>query len=212
MRIQLINDSKIKINFNLNDLEENNISLHSFLSGSEISKIFLKALLEIAQEDFGIIFENENFYYETFCLNFSEFIIIVTQLDKIPCQKSNLRKQKNYLYNFNNSTPFSFKFIDNKLFNYTNNMYYIFNNFEHFLDFSNYSKIFLKLFKIDSILYKYKNIFLLEIKTNQLSISDLEKIISILSETKSTLLFSELFITHIKEFSEIFISTNALNI
>ena len=54
MKIQMINPSKLKIIFNLDDLEENNISLHSFLSGSESSKKFLKAIIEIAEEDFYI--------------------------------------------------------------------------------------------------------------------------------------------------------------
>ena len=78
MKIQIITPSKLKILFNLNDLEENNISLHSFLSGSESSQKFLKAILEIAEEDLNIeIFKNK-ISYETFCLNYSEFIIIVS--------------------------------------------------------------------------------------------------------------------------------------
>ena len=119
---------------------------------------------------------------------------------------------KNQFTKFNTNNSYSFKFIDNKLFNHINSIYYTFNNIENFFDFSNYSRQFLKKFNIDSTLYKYKNIFLLEIKTHHLSTLELEKIISIFSEIKNMLIFSDLFITHIKEFSEISISTNALNI
>ena len=56
MKLQLIHPSKLKIIFDLQDLKENEISLHSFLSGSKKSKTFLKAILELANEDFGINF------------------------------------------------------------------------------------------------------------------------------------------------------------
>ena len=202
MKFQLINNSKLKIYFNLKDLEENNISLHSFLSGSQISKNFFEALLEIAEEDFGIVFENKNFCYETFCINFSEFIIILSPQSPPSYIQPCCNNENKSLIEENITPTYSFKFIDNKLLNYTNYIYYTFTNIEAFL----------KSFNIESVLYKYKNIFLLEIKTDYLSIAELEKLISILSETKSILNFSNLLITHIKEFSEIFISTNALNI
>lgn len=212
MKIQLINKSKLKIIFDLNDLRENNISLHSFLSGSENSKNFFKALLEIAEEDFDIDFTHKDILYQIFCFKFSEFVITITIIDKASDSLNTYTIHENYTDSLPTSDQFSFKFIGNELLNYTNSIYYIFNTFESFLDFSNYSKTFLKLFKIDSILYKYKNVFFLEIKSENLSIKDLKKVISIFSEIKNALFFSELFTTHIKEFSKIIISTNALNI
>ena len=74
MKIQLINSSKLKIIFNKSDLDESNISLHSFLSGSLISQKFIKSIIEIAYEDFGFSVENNNFLYEIFCFDFSVFI------------------------------------------------------------------------------------------------------------------------------------------
>ena len=64
MKIQMITPSSLKILFNLKDLEENNISLHSFLSGSKSSKKFLKAIFEIAEEDLNIKISKNKFYYE----------------------------------------------------------------------------------------------------------------------------------------------------
>ena len=52
MKIEKINENKIKIMFDSKELEENHISLHSFLSNSiEAQKLFL-AILDIADEEF----------------------------------------------------------------------------------------------------------------------------------------------------------------
>ena len=83
MKIQMISPSKLKILFNLQDLKENNITLHSFLSGSENASIFLKAILEIAKEDLGFQAFGSNISYESFCFNYSEFVVIVSKQEYI---------------------------------------------------------------------------------------------------------------------------------
>lgn len=203
MQIQLINKFKLKINFNIKDLEENNITLHSFMAGSTKSKRFLKAIIQIAEEDFGIIFSNLNFNYETFCFNFFEFTILVSFYETPESLNPSTK----------NSELKSFKFIDNYLTNNfsTNCLYYTFKNFENFLEFVNYFQNNFKLLNINSILYKYNNIFLLEIIHNNLSKNELNTLLLSLSETQDYLDLSEVSIAHIKEFSKILISNNALN-
>ena len=97
MKIQMIAPFKIKILFNLQDLEENNITLHSFLSGSENTKIFLNAILEIAKEDFGLKPFKDNFTYETFSYDYHEFIVIFSIQKYINC---NIISQKLFYYFF----------------------------------------------------------------------------------------------------------------
>ena len=182
MKIQIINPSKLKILFNLNDLEENNISLHSFLSGSKSSQNFLKAIFEIAEEDLNIKLSKNEITYETYCLNYSEFIIIVS-LSK---------------YLVNNSKDF--------------NLYYYFFDINDFLDFSNYIRNSID-FKINSSLYKYKDIFMLEIDLLGLSYLDSNKVRHILSEMPNSFVFntSSIVIARLKEFSEFLILKDALN-
>ena len=58
MKIEKITDNQLKITFDSIELEENNISVHSFLSHSlETQKMYL-AILEIAYEDLG--FDTKN--------------------------------------------------------------------------------------------------------------------------------------------------------
>lgn len=205
MKIQIINPSKLKILLNLQDLEENNITLHSFLSGSENSKIFLQAIFEIIEEDLGIEAFNNNFWYETFCYNFSEFVIIVSLLrDNTHSNTSSFSFIGNQLSKCN---------LDKKIF-----LYYFF-NMDDFLEFSNYVKNTIDL-KVKSSLYKYKNVFFLELDISNLSCKEFEKLSLILSEasncldlrnTNSSSIY-EAVIARFKEFSELLISDNALNL
>lgn len=205
MKIQIINPSKLKILLNLQDLEENNITLHSFLSGSKNSKIFLKAIIEIAEEDLGIKSFDNNFCYETFCYDFSEFVIIVSLL------RDNV-----------SSSASSFNFIGNQLSKSNldkKNLLYYFFNMNDFLEFSDYIKDNID-FKIKSLLYKYKNVFFLELDISNLSYKEFEKLSLILSETSNCFVLRnsnsfniyKVIIAKFKEFGELLISDNALNL
>lgn len=205
MKIQIINPSKLKILLNLQDLEENNITLHSFLSGSKNSKIFLKAIIEIAEEDLGIKSFDNDFCYETFCYDFSEFVIIVSLLRD----------------NVSSSTS-SFNFIGNQLSKSNldkKNLLYYFFNMNDFLEFSDYIKNNID-FKINSLLYKYENIFFLELDISNLSCKEFEKLSLILSETSNYFVLKntnssniyKVIIARFKEFGELLISDNALNL
>lgn len=216
MKIQLLNSSKLKIFFNKIDLDENNISLHSFLANSINSQKFIKALIEIACEDFGFKIENNYFIYEIYCLNFSEFIIIVSTntasntfpyifLESEHSPQVNFSREKAITQNF------SFKFCNNKLLE-NKNLFFLFNDFEEFLNFSEYIKNSLTLKNINSFLYKYNNIFLLEIITSNLLPTELTILQSVLLEYKTNISPSMLTLIRFKEFAEVVYSKNALNL
>lgn len=186
MKIQMIAPFKIKILFNLQDLEENNITLHSFLSGSENTKIFLNAILEIAKEDFGLKPFKDNFTYETFSYDYHEFIVIFSIPKYINC---NIISQK---------------------------LFYYFFTMDNFLEFSNFVKSNIT-FKFKSSLYRFKDILLLEINASNLIYDDFRKLYFTLSETQDNIdleksNISKIVITKFKEFSEIIVQDNALNL
>ena len=198
MKIQLLNSSKFKITFNKIDLDENNISVHNFLSNGLNSQKFIKAIIEIAFEDFGFKMENNDFVYEIYCFDFSEFIIIVynnIDVDNV-----------SYI-----SQNFSFKFNNNKLLK-NENLFFFFNKFEDFLNFSEYIKNSLKFKNISSFLYKHNDIFLLEIITSNLQSTELAIFQTILLETKNSYLPCNLTVIRFKEFAEVLFSENALNL
>lgn len=216
MKIQLLNSSKFKITFNKIDLDENNISIHNFLSNSSNSQKFIKAIIEIAYEDFGLKMENNNFIYEIYCFNFSEFIMIVS--NNIDVFKNSYIPQDILSFNKDNfsreialTQNFSFKFDDNKLLKKPN-LYFFFNNYEDFLSFSEYIKNSIKFKNISSNLYEYNNIFLLEIITSNLLPSELAVLQSILLESSINSYLYNLTLIRFKEFAEVLYSENALNL
>ncbi len=216
MQIQLLNSSKLKIIFNKFDLDENNISIHSFLSGSTNSQKFIKAIIEIAYEDFGFSLENNDFLYEIYCFDFSEFIIIVSKnSDNLSLSynpQNDLYYEKSNISRDNSITkPFSFKFKHNELLK-NQNLFFIFNKFEEFLEFSEYIRNSIKFKNINSSLYEYHNIFLLEIETSNLLVNELTILLSITLEAKTNSNVSYLTLTKFKEFAEIICSENALNL
>lgn len=216
MKIQLINSSKLKIFFNKIDLAENNISVHNFLSRSQISQNFINAIIEIAYEDFGFDIKDNNFAYEIFCFDLTDFIIIVSkELDTVTEQHPLLyrsdHKQINTFIDNNINGHLSFKFSQNKLFK-NENLFFFFDNFEDFLNFSVYLKNSMNLKNINSILYKYNNIFLLEIITSNLLENELNILLFNSLEAKTNSHMSTLGLIRFKEFAEILIYENALNL
>lgn len=182
MKIQLISPSKLKILFNIQDLEENHITVHSFLSGSEISKKFLKAIIEIAEEDFGIQKFDNNYSYEAICFNYTEFTIIIS-LDK---DSHCIPNTKNiYFYFFDMDSFFEFSNYIKKTINF---------NIKSFL--YEYKNIFLLEINIENLSsqnIKYLNLILTE-TTNHFNFKN-----------------NNYSLSHFKEFSNLLISDNAIN-
>lgn len=206
MKIQVLNSSKFKIFLNKSDLDENHISVHSFLSGSINSQKFIQAIIEIAYEDFGLKINNNKFIYEIFCFDFSNFIIIISSNKEIyPFPQSNSLRETSITNNLN------FKFNNNKLLE-SKNLLFFFNDFEEFLTFSEYIKNSIKLKNINSSLYEYNHIFLLEIITSDLLINELKAFLSITSEYNLKSLSSNLTLIRFKEFAKTIYSKNALNL
>lgn len=53
MRIEKLTENKIRIILNLDDLKENNIDLHSFMSSSLETQDLFYAMLDIAEKEVG---------------------------------------------------------------------------------------------------------------------------------------------------------------
>ena len=83
MKLEKINETKLKIIFDSHELEENNISVHSFLSNSlESQKLFL-AILDIANEDLGFDTINSRISYEAISFDNKQFIIFSYKYEKV---------------------------------------------------------------------------------------------------------------------------------
>ena len=59
MKIELLNENKLKITFTCIELSKNEISLHTFLSSTSLSNSFIDALISIAKNKLNFKVWNE---------------------------------------------------------------------------------------------------------------------------------------------------------
>ena len=213
MKIEKLNENKLKITFDYKELEENNISVHSFLSNStESQKLFL-AILDIANEDLNFDITNSKISYEAISFDNKNFVVFVTKLKN----SSNIQNISNLdlnLQNFSENNN-SFNFIGNDLLNLDNKIdNIIFYKFENILDvfeFCNFINKSILNFDIKSSLYKYNNnMFFIKINIEKLDLKAKKSFLSMLSEFKNYINFSKLSLIKLEEFSEILIKNNAI--
>lgn len=223
MKLEKINENKLKIIFNADELEENNISVHSFLSNSlESQKLFI-AILDIANEDLGFDISNSQISYEAFSFNNTSFVIFVTKIKtaanhNISCNLNteNSCKHSPFTRDFNFPNNSSFNFIGNTMCNSNKNqaqessLIYTFQNIEEVFEFSDFLISLFPIINFKNSLYQYNDIFFIEILVDDLSASELKKISANLSEIKTSYTLTELSKRKFKEYSQLLIKNNAI--
>lgn len=80
MQIKKINNNKLKVVLNSNDLNEKNIDIDSFLSSSIESQNLFFEILDIAEEKYDFDIENNKAVVETISLDNNIFILTITKL------------------------------------------------------------------------------------------------------------------------------------
>ena len=122
MKIEKLDIDRIKITLNIEDLKNNNIDFHSFMSNSKESQNLFLYILDMAEEQVGFVTDNYKVSIETMYLNNGYFILNVTRFKSDNFFKSPRVTAKR-------------KEISNEL----NSSIYIFSSLDEFLEF--YSKI-----------------------------------------------------------------------
>ena len=194
MKIEKLNENKIKIIFDYKELEENNISVHSFLANSlESQKLFL-AILDIAKEDLGFDITNSQISYETLSFDNKNFVILVTK-------------------KVENCKDIFFNFVGDRLINsnFPNSILYKFKNMDDVFSFSEYIHNLFSALNFKSSLYEYNNIYFIKIDIQHLDLLNKKKTIYFLSELKDCLKVSDLSVKRLEEFGNILIKDNAFN-
>ena len=106
MKIEKLNENKLKVIFSSKELEENNISIHSFLANSKESRKFFLAILNIANEDLNFRLNTSQITYDTISFSNKYFVIIIKKVHADAPISSN-----NVFYKFNNIDDL-FEFCD----------------------------------------------------------------------------------------------------
>lgn len=187
MKIEKLNENKIRITFNNSDLKENNIDVHSFMSNSIESQSLFLNMLDIAEKDIGFITDNYKLSVEALALSNETFIITVTRIEKENLKPTRVQARRK-TSSSNTSLIYKFANFDD------------FCNFQNFL--SNCSPNFINYFSNCNYLYKYNNNFFLILE--DLENEKISTISSIISEFAiSSIDYSDLVLHKIKEYGSL---------
>lgn len=199
MQFEKINEDKIRIIFNLDDLKDKNVDYHDFMANSiATQKVFLD-MLNQAEKEIGFITTNYQLIIEALASSDGSFILTVTRSKESKEKNIKKLKVKPKLMSLNKPLP---------------TLIYKFNNFDNFYDLCNFiqednlSKIQKTFTK--AILYNYNNDIYLLLKTSpKANIREVKCIISLVNEFNANIVqTSELFQYKLYEFGKVILKNN----
>lgn len=131
MQIEKVNNNKLKVILNINDLEKNNIDLNTFMANSLESQELFLDILDLAEEEFNFYVDNSRLIIESISISNNIFIFTITKLSDV----NDLSPQNN-IYCFNNFDEFTSilplvnKEIISNSYTYQNKFYLIINKLD----------------------------------------------------------------------------------
>ena len=201
MKFEKINKDKIKVTINTDDLANNDIDLHSFMSDSEETHSLFLDVLDKAEKDLGFVTKDYNLRVETIADSDGFFILTITRLlddnDTVTTISSFRKKPKA-------------KIKSNQI---TASLIYKFNNFDDFCDFTYIylNDISNKRTKIsqDSTLIFYNNEYYLVLNNINTKFKGLKKTIAELTEFASYIDYSDVLVAKLSECGKTIFEHNA---
>lgn len=202
MRFEKLTENKIRITFNLDDLKEKNIDLHSFMANSEETQDLFFDMLQEAEKEIGFVTKDYKIMIEALATYDGHFVITVTRSlpdIKKPTQKKLRAKRKNIMMNTHCSCTI-----------------YEFSDFDDFCNLCNcFNEDFIKRINKNcthSTLYLYQSNYYLIIKRNENKDDNFDKNFnSSLSEFGTLVKNSELFENKLLEYGSIIIKDKAFS-
>lgn len=208
MRFEKLNDDKIRITLNRDDLAKKDINIHDFMSSSIESQDLFFDMLDKAEKEIGFVTKDYQIRIEALAVTSGDFIITVTRSlpnsvhKEAPTPKKSASKPKIRIKR--KQMP-----ID------TANALYIFPTFEDFCEFC----IFLQNHKIpyttiaqNVSLYEYKNCYYFTLENINVNYSHLKRLFSNITEFATYLTYSSLWVNKLKENGKLIMKNNAIRI
>lgn len=199
MKIEKINDDKIRVTFNLDDLNEKNIDFHSFMSNSiESQKLFLD-MLDEAKNKIGFVTDDYKILIETAATDSGNFICNLTRI--VP----DFKKEK-----------FTKPSVHKKTLDLTNSRVaiYAFDCFDDFVNFCNFfvsnfnDKV--EIFSNNSKLFLYDSVYYLIINDVVTDLNLLKSFCACISEFAYFISNSSCLENKILEFGELIVDKNSI--
>ena len=199
MKFEKLNNDKIRIILNLQDLEDNNIDYQSFMSNSSDSQKLFLEMLDEAEEQIGFTTKDYKLMIEALATLNGDFIITVTRflpdLDISPTYNKKTVKVKRKT---------------NTLIN--DSIIYEFNNYDDISDFilllKNSNIKGFTSFTKDFSLYSYKNNYYLVMDNINKNFSGIKTFLCALTEFGKSINNSNLFKSRLNEYGTLIVKNN----
>lgn len=198
MRFEKINEDKIRITLNNDDLIKKHIDFHSFMSNSIESQDLFYDMLEEAEREIGFITKDYLIRIEALAMASGNFVLTITR--SLP-EKINNNVRKKVHIKRKNIKMDSSHFI------------YCFNTFDDyccFVDFFNKNGFKHTNLAGNISLYEYKNLFYLSISNINLNYPNLKNLFSCITEFACFVNHSEIFERKLSESGKIIMKHNAI--
>lgn len=196
MKIEKLTENKIRITLNLNDLEEEHIDLHSFMSNSPESQALFYNLLSQAEKEVGFYTKDYKLMIEAIAVPEGNFILTITRLPEKEQSKRQVKiKRKTSTVN-------------------EGLVIYSFNSFDDYCEFCKYlslhlkSENYLKLKKVSLCLYNSKYYLCIHINKSNLPI--VKAINCEIIEFGNSVNNPDLFERKLLEYGKVIFKTNAI--
>ena len=199
MRIEKLNENKIRIFLSTDDLKAKNIDIHTLMSNSIESQDLFIDMLSLAESQVGFQTKNYKLLIEALASSDGNFVFTITRV-----------QPENNIHSLSKPRARRLSIATNKQLSI-----YRFNNFEDYCEFCNYlnASFFAKLLNRlkNSTLVLFNNNYYLILRNLKLSLNDLKKFSYMITEFAKRVKDEELLESKLNERGKVIIKKDAIN-
>lgn len=200
MKFEKLNENKIRITLNSQDLAEKHIDFNSFMSNSKESQTLFLDMLDEAEKKVGFVTKDYKIRIEALAMAGGDFVLTITRFDKnVEKDVKPLRTKQVHIKRKNVNIN-------------SNELIYRFDSFEDFCNFSNFiSKLedFSSLAK-SIILYNYRNNYYLRFSDMNTKHSKIKQLYASISEFGTYVENADIFGKKLNECAKVILKNNAI--
>lgn len=203
MKIEKINDNKIKVTFSVSDLEERNIDLNTLNYNSPATQELFWDMMEQAEAEFGFDTSASQLCIEAYPDIDDGFTITITKLD----EDGDFESIHKYIKSKYSKKDLRSKKKSKKV--CSSLLMYSFSNFE---DLCMLCKKIYPYYTGDSSLYKYQSTYYIVLAKNNLNVSNFKVLESFIMEYASKISNIAFYEGYLNEYGQKIMQDNALEI
>lgn len=200
MKIEKLNDDKIRITLNMEDLKEQDIDFHSFMSNPIETQDLFMNMLEKAEKEVGFVTDDYRVMIEALVTSSDTFVLTVTRIN--PEKQKSTYKSKKIGIKRKSIAINAKKAI------------YCFDSFDEFLEYCKFLKNdilqYLSDFVNSNKLYEYNNKYYLVLEDIHMNTHLLKSFTSGITEFACFINNSDLFESKLLEYGKIIFENNAI--